>query len=968
MKKKKNVWIFISSILYLLFFYSTAFASNSFTATKDASNNVTGITSFTISTHQTVRWSATATGSATAGHSFYLSQAGPNMDDIPVTTSLPDGSPASGTLFLNAGTYYIAINTFAMGPGSYTITYDLQASFAVSPTSFNFGNVIQGQSSPQHSFSLTLTGDMLPANGISFTNPDPTHFVITGPSISNVPATFQVKFNAGTTVGAFSDNVIIHATNPSGFPISDKTVLLTGTTIASVPDVNCIGANCSSGPLLGTADGSVGGTKDLDKTFGNSGTNVLNISSITLSHNEGGVFSSNGTPNITPLPVGGTRHVSIHFTPPVSPEEHTYCGSILIVSNDPAHPTLECFFQARSHHPVPKMVVEENDLDYHDVELGFSYTKAIVVRNDGDADLVITISKVTPATPAIAQWSTVDLANNVSILPGANQVFKETFSPNILGGPYSFQLLVSSNDLLNASQTVTLHGNATTPIPIDNVLVVDRSGSMSEAAGTQTKIQALQKAANLYVDLLRNETGSGTGDKVGIVKYNQTNSVYLPLDYKTPAHYTDAQTALNDAAIADVTRLKPDGMTGIGGAMQTAATTLGPSLSPGRKQVMIVMTDGIQNTHPYINEVLGTITTNNPDLQLYSLGLGNDIDAAALQSITNKGAGGYQQVSGDLLGNNMFALEEFYFKIYSNATGANLIVDPTQPVNISPGTAVDVITAQVVSSDRYATFLVLDDPDLRKYYSLELIDPTGQVITIGSNVGGIQVQLMTRLNYTIYKVIFPDISQSLSYVGNWTLRLIPNGKWTEGNRRDSTDKYLKTRGEYIQPSQGLIPIGFGAAVRSDYNMEVTATANNYQPGAVVTLTAKLMDRGWPSSGTIHLISTKPDGTTSSFILYDDGSHNDNVAGDGVYTNTFSQTSLQGNYKFFFNATGLNERGELVPRQAVRYIGLSVPSSSTGDNPKNPKSCFPCWVNWILLILLLVIIALIIRCCRRMKIN
>jgi hypothetical protein len=149
-------------------------------------------------------------------------------------------------------------------------------------------------------------------------------------------------------------------------------------------------------------------------------------------------------------------------------------------------------------------------------------------------------------------------------------------------------------------------------------------------------------------------------------------------------------------------------------------------------------------------------------------------------------------------------------------------------------------------------------------------------------------------------------------------------------------------------------------------MEVTVSSNEYKPGALVKLTATLTDRGWPSEGVIHITSTKPDGTTNNFSLYDDGTHSDDVAADGIYTNSFSQTSLEGTYKFFFDATGKNERGELVPRQATRYLGLVAQTVSNGRPCPCEKVCFPCWAHWILLVLILVVIVLIIRCCRRMK--
>lgn len=460
--------------------------------------------------------------------------------------------------------------------------------------------------------------------------------------------------------------------------------------------------------------------------------------------------------------------------------------------------------------------------------------------------------------------------------------------------------------------------------------------------GSQRKIDALRRAGNLYLDLLRPEPGStDTGDKIGLVKYNESNSIYLPLEYKTPTnapgtHTNAAMEALSATAVNNDAQLKPDGLTGIGGAMQTGASMF-PAASSGRSQIMVVMTDGMENVTPYINDVLGPIHSSKPDLKIYSVGLGNtaNLELAKLQSITNV-ANGFHQVSGDLLNENIFALEEFYFKIFSNANRMDLIVDPTNYEQIAFDSTSRIIQhATVVSSDRYAIFLVLDDPVLRAYYDLELVDPNGHIMVLGSSIGGIPVQISQRLTYKIYKVIFPDISQSASYVGDWLLRLTPNKKWS----RKAMSSYMAENKAYSQSSisiaNGYIPIGFAASVKSDYNMEVSVTASQYAPGGVLTLLASLKDRGWPSTGaSVFVDIANPIGAkTSNILLYDDGTHGDSQANDGLYTNQYSSTALSGSYKCYFHGTGINERGELVPREATRYVSLVDPASAN-PNPSN----------------------------------
>jgi hypothetical protein len=99
-------------------------ATTSVTATKDCSTlpcTVVLAAPITILVGQTIQWQATYTGTATQGHSFYLTTSPlANLADIPLTTS---GQP-SGTHFLPIGTYYISIKLALMGPGAYTVTFN----------------------------------------------------------------------------------------------------------------------------------------------------------------------------------------------------------------------------------------------------------------------------------------------------------------------------------------------------------------------------------------------------------------------------------------------------------------------------------------------------------------------------------------------------------------------------------------------------------------------------------------------------------------------------------------------------------------------------------------------------------------------------------------------------------------------------------------------------------------------------
>ncbi len=611
--------------------------------------------------------------------------------------------------------------------------------------------------------------------------------------------------------------------------------------------------------------------------------------------------------------------------------------------------------------PMPLLRISETILDYREVELGFAFTKAIVIHNDGNADLDVSVELTTPAgDPMLDHWPEINETVTVTIAPfDPPLILPQVYEPQGLGA-HTIQMLVTSNDPVTPTQPITLTGTGVNPVPIDTMLILDRSGSMQDPAGDRIKIEALRDAAMLYTDLLREDIGGGGfGDKLGFWKYNHQNSQYMALDFITQAKKDSIETTeLSNAALTDNSRLRPTGSTGIGGAMQNGAAALGGPLAD-RKQVLVVLTDGKENETPYIENVLGPIETANPNLQLYSVGVGADIEPGKLQSITNMGAGGYHQVSGSLSGENLFDLETFYFKIFSNATGMDLVVDPTHVVNLLNPTPMVIDSAKIISSDRTANFLVLDDPVLRAFYTLEFISPTGQIIVPGTTIGGIPIQVASRHTYKIYRIVFPDIAQSAQYVGNWLLRLTPNGEWSRERIKKALAESNINHSSYINPYNGLVPIGFAAAVSSNYNLAVGVSANNYLPGAEVKLEGSLSDRGWPAvDGQINVKVTAPDDAVYSVTLYDDGTHGDVAANDGTWSNRFVQTKERGVYKFHFKSTGYNSRGELAPREATRYVTLKQPEFT----PEDDGLCIPCWIQKLLILLAFLLLLWTLYCC------
>ncbi|MCR8921462.1 choice-of-anchor D domain-containing protein [Dasania sp. GY-MA-18] len=932
---------------------STLFAADSITATKsknpDNTYSVGGTDTFTIATNQTIRWTANYNPSMpTEGNDFYLHQSGQSLNQIALSTSLNSGFN-SGEMFLNAGTYIISTTYFGMGVGSYTIEYNRTASISLSPGSHNFGTVLAGNNSANQLFSIVSTGDLpVTITGVTFS--DPAHFSIVGAAPSGTaPASFNVRCNAGPAAGVFGSTITVTGSNPS-VAVASPTATVNCTVELPVPNISCTG-----NPNLGTADWTTSETINISRSYSNTGTAPLVISNVQVVNlSPLAPFALNGAPSLAPLN-SGSRSVAMTFTAPNAGGEATYSGQLRIDSNDPDEPVKLCPFTAVAHHPEPRMLLDDTVLDYHQVELGFAFTKAIIVRNAGDANLNLTVADILPLAADAPQWSNREVGATV-VAPGGEAVFRQVFEP-LATGNYNMQMRVSGDDPTNPEDIVTLMGEGIPPIPIDAVPVLDRSGSMNDAAGTAgTKLSAMKRAANLFTDLIAQRSDglpAADADKLGLVEYNENNSQLLALDTLQGMQVTDAHNAIDG--------LTAGGNTGIGGAIQRAGTMLAGSPS-SRKHVMVVMTDGKENVDPRIVPSVEIVKTNDPDIKMYSIGLGSNIEPDKLQAITNI-TNGYHQVADDLSGTSIFDLEAFYFKIFANATGMELVVDPTVPVNLNNTAPIVVQQAAITSSDKSATFLVLDVPALRPYYALELISPTGQIITPGVSIGGVAVHELTRDTYRLVRVVFPSLAQASDYVGVWQLRLTAKGLPKKVPGTTSHGYSQGTSDGVYNPGAGIVPIGFAAAVSSDYRMAVSAVASSSQPGATLNLSASFSDRAWPApNAQARVTITSPSGTVYGPLnLYDDGTHTDSEAGDATFTTSFTQTAEAGSYKIFYKGQGYNERGELAPREATRYVSLLPPKP-----PEREEDCIPCHILKWLWAVVIALLLLGLWCCYRKR--
>ena len=423
---------------------------------------------------------------------------------------------------------------------------------------------------------------------------------------------------------------------------------------------------------------------------------------------------------------------------------------------------------------------------------------------------------------------------------------------------------------------------------IDISLVLDRSGSM----GTYGYMQSAQTAASTFVGFMQ------TGDNVAVASFNSYSRVDFPLTtIESEATKTAAQNSING--------LISGGATSIGAGIQAGQG----ELDKGNTQIhqaMVLLSDGYENSSPYVADILPTIPENT---DIYIIALGSHSDEKLLQDIAIETGGTYNYAPTE------DELRELYLYIRAQVTGEQVIASYNG--TISQG-ATQQHLASVDGSTYEVTFSVaFEGSDV----DLELRTPTGNLINPTAADTDPNITYIEGATYDYYRINSP-------IPGQWTLIIkgidlpVPEhytaSVFGSSNLKMETyfgkDKYTTVEPILIhakiqengQPVTGSMVTAEVTTPSSSFDVRYHAAKNNnFDEETTINDSNDLLEN---KSGAHYLLDT--------INLYDDGAHGDGAANDGIYANYYGNTSTDGSYNITVHASGTAPVGGQFTRQSI----------------------------------------------------
>lgn len=523
--------------------------------------------------------------------------------------------------------------------------------------------------------------------------------------------------------------------------------------------------------------------------------------------------------------------------------------------------------------------LESSPIHFVDVPTGESQAKQVVLITESTFDLTFEVvagsEKLGAGFILTARTATFVAGSGTNRATGI-----EVQCTGGAPGDVSFGEFVVTCRESGQNLTVYLVANTAETSRTAVVLIADRSGSMGTASGIygMTRLDVLRESAKILVDSLR------VGDAFGVVGFDTNASLVAPVTDITGAATTSAE---RDALKTAIGTLAAGGATSIGDGVALGNTKVAPASQ--ENHALIVLTDGHENAELSIADVMGSVT-----VPTYAIGMGTAsvIQPASLSALTSE-TEAYMVLTDALDDSDRYRVAKYFLQVLAAAWQSDPIVDPHG--RLLPAQTVEIPFNVAREDHRLEAFAIVTN---HSSVVVELRTPDGTRVEADALPLG--VHLAVGEHVRCFRASLPmKVAGKLHQQGMWRMVLsMPSV---------SRERFVADWRERRAPGSRLgIPYAAIVTVRSDIRMRCRVDQARVEPGAIVTCSARVTDRGLPTRWECKAFVEVRSGAVQRTIKLQ-------RSPQGVYEGSFV-ADRAGVYTCRFRASGKTRLGDVFTRE------------------------------------------------------
>ena len=374
----------------------------------------------------------------------------------------------------------------------------------------------------------------------------------------------------------------------------------------------------------------------------------------------------------------------------------------------------------------------------------------------------------------------------------------------------------------------------------DVVLIIDSSGSMRENDPRELR----KEAAKQFIDLAESDV------QIGIVDFDDRVKTLAELTFADENGKSKLKKAVDTIDANDGTNIYAGLQAGI-----EILSDLNKAFTA--RKAAVLLTDGEDNERKTLQAYVGNYVANG--WSVYTIGLddGVSVDRDLLKQIADA------TLEGEYYPVTLDNIQLVYNTILAKITLKSVVLaSPSGYINQ------DQTVGKSVSVDEWVSQVKMTLSWGGSTIEMVLVDPSGTVITPDTATLGISYQAAPT--YAIYTVDNP-------MQGEWKMRI--------------TGTDIPPEGE---------PYSIVVTGTSDFVTNLLAFEPAYAIGDTVRIGIRISEKtgniAHPTIGaTTSATIVRPDGRIEVLNLFDDGTHDDNAANDGIYAGNYTNVDILGTY-------------------------------------------------------------------------